>query len=281
MRCAAANRHGPTCCAATRRQRKSRQKLVLYRQASGLSRWPISDPAGFYIGGRVAKTPRQGMGRRMKNKFLSAFSRFTRGLRSRPRQKLLRLHDPQRVGVAGPPAIAQGLFRASGTIVARRQKNDHTIAARRKPISDIPTPVSKPRSGAVSNLTPYLRRFVSTKLKIGGFGVGFIRIASNAGRRRCRLQPHRASNVAAGRFGANAIVSGAATGGLKWVPTRGLRRVALNQGRRGASDATMGPAVYWPWWAGDSADPPAIRSKRHPNSPMFEPCRFHDVIRGA
>jgi len=57
-------------------QEKADEKLVLYRQASGLGRWPVPDPNGLYIGGRVARTTRHGMGRRMKNKFLSAFSPY-------------------------------------------------------------------------------------------------------------------------------------------------------------------------------------------------------------
>ena len=43
----------------------------------------------------------------------------------------------------------------------------------------------------------------------------------------------------------------------------------------------FGRTATTPWRGGDSAATPAIRTKRHPNPPMFQPGRFGHAQRGA
>jgi len=68
-------------------------------------------------------------------------------------------------------------------IVAKQRECTSTPQAqRRKPISAIRTPVSKPRSGAVVTAPTFAPRATSRWLFVGGCGVGFLRAAFWAGR---------------------------------------------------------------------------------------------------
>jgi len=84
---------------------------------------------------------------------------------------------------------------------SNEKANGTPRAQRRKPISAIPTPVSKPRSGAVVTAPPFASRATSQWLFVGGCGVGFLREAFWAGRAALSPLCHGAALPGCERWG--------------------------------------------------------------------------------
>jgi hypothetical protein len=135
--------------------------------------------------------------------------------------------------------------------------NTTTQAQRRKLISAIPTPVSKPRSGAVVTAPPSAPRATLSRLFVGGCGVGFLRAAFWAGRAALSPLCHGAFGpwlraVPRGWWSDCHGAPGVFAAGVRAVsrppPERTCQRCAANVGGARLYQGTRGtfpPAMSW------------------------------------